>query len=128
MTKMIDVQVEQQFTASAEQVFDAWLQPDTARRWMIAALHSMGLQEHVRRVEIDARVQGKLTFSDMRDGTEAVHWGTYREISLPHRPEFTWFTTAEDEQENASEVTLVITPRKPGCHASITHSMDARYE
>ncbi len=75
MPKIIEVKVEHQFSAAAEQVFDAWLQSDTARQWMIASLQSMGLEGDVRRVEIDARVNGKFTFSDMRDGNEAVHWG-----------------------------------------------------
>jgi len=128
MPGMIEVKVEHQFSASAEQVFDAWLQPDSARQWMIASLKSMGLEGDVRRVEIDARVQGKFTFSDMRDGNEAVHWGYYHEISRPQRLVFTWFTSEEEEQENASLVTLVITPLEQGCRATITHSMDARYE
>lgn len=128
MPGMIEVKVAHQFSASAEQVFDAWLQPDSARQWMIASLKSMGLEGDVRRVEIDARVQGKFTFSDMRDGNEAVHWGYYHEISRPHRLVFTWFTSEEEEQENASLVTLVITPLEQGCRATITHSMDARYE
>lgn len=125
MPRMIEVKVEHQFAVSAEQVFDAWLQPDSVRQWMIASLQSMGLEGDVRRVELAARVHGKFTFSDMRDGNEAVHWGNYLEITRPHRLVCTWFTSEEEERENASLVTLVITQLGQGCGATITHSMDA---
>jgi Activator of Hsp90 ATPase homolog 1-like protein len=48
--------------------------------WMAASLQSWGLAGDIRRIEIDARVGGKFFFSDMRDGTEARHWGSYLEL------------------------------------------------
>lgn len=94
---------------------------------MSAALQSMGLSGDVRRVEIDPRVGGSFTFSDMREGTEAVHWGTYRELDRPRKLVFTWFTSEEDERENTSLVTLTLEPREEGCVATIVHRMDAKY-
>ena len=44
---------------------------------------NLGLAGDMKRVEIDARVGGKFYFSDMRDGTEARHWGTYLELDRP---------------------------------------------
>ena len=55
----------------AERVFDAWLDPDTVRAWMQLLSFGWGAMD-VRRVEIDARVGGRFTFSDMREGQEAV--------------------------------------------------------
>ena len=81
----------------------------------------------VRRIEIDPRVGGRFTFSDMREAGEAVHWGFYREIDRPRRLVFTWFTSPEEEEENTSVVTLTIEPTGDGCVATIVHSMDAQW-
>lgn len=127
MPKMIEARVTHEFSASAEQVFDAWLDTVSVKQWMQASLQSMGLPGDIRRVEIDPRVNGKFTFSDMRDGGEAVHWGYYQAIERPHRLVFSWFTSEEDELDNASLVTLTITPKDTGCQAVITHSLDAKW-
>ncbi|MCW5830832.1 MAG: SRPBCC domain-containing protein [Labilithrix sp.] len=81
----------------------------------------------IRRVEIDARVGGKFTFSDMRKEGEAVHRGYYLEIDRPRKLVFTWFTSDEEEQENNSVVTLTIEPLASGCRATMTHGMDERW-
>ena len=70
----------------------------------------------VRRVEIDARVGGKFTLSDMRKKGEAVHWGDYPEIDRPRKLAFTWFTS--EEEENNAVVTLTIEPLAGGCRAT----------
>lgn len=127
MKRYLEAKVSHEFKARAEQVFDAWLDPQLARRWMTASLKSAGLSGEVRRMEIDARVGGRFTFSDMRQGGEAVHWGTYLEIDRPRKLVFTWFTSKEDEAEGSSLVTLLIEPRGTGCLATITHRMDEKY-
>lgn len=113
-------------TVPAERVFDAWLDPNIARLWMSRAVPGMPAFD-VRRVEIDARVGGRFTFSDMRDDGEAVHWGTYKVIDRPRKLVFTWFTSEEEEQEDNSTVTLTLEPRGLGCVATVVHRMDARW-
>jgi uncharacterized protein YndB with AHSA1/START domain len=127
MKKYVEAKVVHEFAASAERVFDAWLDPSLVKRWMGAALKSFGLSGDVRRIEIDARVGGRFTFSDMRDGSEAVHWGTYLEIVRPRKVVFTWFTSEKDEKEDTSVVTLLIEPRGSGCTATIVHRLDTKY-
>ena len=123
MAETVEARVEQSFNASPERVFDAWLEPDLVTQWMSAALKQLGLSGDIRRLEIDAHVGGQFTFSDMREGGEAVHWGTYLEIDRPRKLVFTWFTSDEEEQENSSVVTLTIEPDGNGCSATIVHSM-----
>ena len=123
----VEARVEHAFRASPERVFDAWLEPDLVTKWMRAALRQLDLSGDVRRVEIDPRVGGRFTFSDMRDDGEAVHWGTYLEIDRPRRLVFTWITSEKQEQENSSVVTLTIEPDGDGCLASIVHTLDAKY-
>ncbi|WP_210278296.1 SRPBCC domain-containing protein [Phyllobacterium myrsinacearum] len=82
MVETVKARVSHRFKASAERVFDAWLDPEVAHRWMQQPFPGMGPMD-VKRVEIDPRVGGRFTFSDMRDDGEAVHWGCYREIDRP---------------------------------------------
>lgn len=125
--RIVEARVEHTLNVPAERVFDAWLQPDYVRQWMSAALRAHGLAGDIRRVEIDARVGGNFVFSDMRDGQEAVHWGTYLEIQRPRRIVFGWFTSQEAEKEGSSIVTLTIQPQGDGCRATIVHRMNEEY-
>src|SRR5262245_57338597 len=123
MSSKIEARVSHRFKATAERVYDAWLDPKQVRVWLSASLKSLGLAGDVRRVEIDARVGGKYFFSDMRDGTEARHWGAYLELVRPHKIVFTWIVD-ESEEANPSKVTLTIRPEAEGCVATIVHEMD----
>ncbi|HEX9878074.1 MAG TPA: SRPBCC domain-containing protein [Gammaproteobacteria bacterium] len=127
MTDTIEARVEHRFASSAERVFDAWLDSRSVREWMAAALKSFGLSGDIRRVEIDARVGGRFTFSDMREGGEALHWGTYLELDRPRKLVFTWFTSEEDEEASSSLVTLTLAPDGEGCVATLVHRMDAAW-
>jgi uncharacterized protein YndB with AHSA1/START domain len=126
MVETVKARVSHRFKASAERVFDAWLDPELARRWMQQPFPGMGPMD-VRRVEIDPRIGGRFTFSDMRQEGEAVHWGYYRVIDRPHKLVFSWFTSEEEEQEDTSIVTLTIRSLGDGCEATIEHSMDAQW-
>jgi uncharacterized protein YndB with AHSA1/START domain len=126
MTPRIEARVSHRFTASAERVYDAWLDPAQARLWMTAALKSGGLAGDVRSIEIDPRVGGRFLFSDMRNGMEARHWGTYLELDRPRKIVFTWIVDPADEAD-PSRVTLTIEPDGTGCTATIVHEMDAKW-
>jgi uncharacterized protein YndB with AHSA1/START domain len=126
MESKVEAKVSHRFQATAERVYDAWLDPQQVRVWMAAAQRSFGLAGDIRRIEIDARVGGKFLFSDMRDGAEAKHWGTYLELDRPRKIVFTWIV-AESEEANPSTVTLTIQPEADGCLATIVHAMDAKW-
>lgn len=81
----------------------------------------------VRRIEIDARVGGQFTFSDMRQEGEAVHWGYYIEMDCPRKLVFSWFTSEKEEQEASSIITLTLEPLTVGCRATIVHTMHQRW-
>lgn len=126
MSGKVEAHASHRFRATAEQVYDAWLDPVMVRVWMAAALRSFGLPADIRRIEIDARVGGKFHFSDMRGDTEARHWGTYLELDRPRRIVFTWIVD-ESEEASPSTVTLSIEPAPDGCIATIVHEMDAAW-
>ena len=123
MSAGIQARVSHRFKASAERVFDAWVRPDSVRRWLKAALKEMGLAGDIRRVEIDARVGGGFLFSDQRGAEEASHWGRYLEFDRPRRLVFTWFTDPSEESK-LSTVTVTIEPDGDGCVVTLVHEMD----
>jgi uncharacterized protein YndB with AHSA1/START domain len=126
MDSRIEAKVSHRFKATAERVYDAWLDPKQVRIWMAAALRSLGLAGDIQRIEIDAKVGGNFHFSDMRDGTEARHWGTYLELDRPSKIVFTWIVD-ESEEASPSKVTLSIHSEPDGCVATITHEMDKKW-
>lgn len=127
----IEARVGEQLRCTPEQLFSAWLEPPQIRQWMASALKTYGLPGELRRIETDARVGGKFCFSDMRNGAEAVHVGSYLELERPRRIVFTWMvgaTAEEAEKEtNPSKVTLKIEPAADGCIATMVHEMDAKW-
>ena len=75
-----EVRVTRRFEASAEAVFDAWLDPETAGRWLFATPDG-----EMVRVEIDPRVGGRFEIVEQRDGEEVLHTGVYEAIERPSR-------------------------------------------
>jgi uncharacterized protein YndB with AHSA1/START domain len=114
--------VTHRFSAPATAVFDAWLDPNLVRRWMAGAV-SEAADGKIDRVEIDARVGGAFTFTDWRDGEEAIHHGTYLEIDRPRRLVFTWLP----EPGEHSVVTIDITPNPDGCTLELAHEMEKKW-
>jgi uncharacterized protein YndB with AHSA1/START domain len=105
--------VKHRFGASAERVYDAWLDPKIARQF----LYTTGTTEVVR-CEIDARVGGKYTIVDKRDTEEVLHEGTYLEMERPRRLVFTLRVPKYSPDED--RITLDITPLERGCELTLT--------
>ena len=106
------------FTASAERVFDAWLDPDWLGRWMFGPNVR---DERIVRLGLEPRVGGKYSFVVNRAGTEVDHVGEYLELARPRRLVFTWGT--RDSLPATSRVTVEITPLDGACELTLTHEM-----
>jgi uncharacterized protein YndB with AHSA1/START domain len=78
------VRVERDIAAPPEDVFDAWIDPQSMRVWM--APEPLAVAD----VECDVRVGGtyRVVMID-RDGS-VEHFGKYLEIDRPHQLVFTW--------------------------------------
>jgi uncharacterized protein YndB with AHSA1/START domain len=126
MSDKIAAKVSHRFKVAAEQVYDAWLSPESVRVWMAAALRSFGLEGDIRRIEIDPTLGGKFLFSDVRGGVETPHWGTYLELDRPRKIVFTWIVDSSEEA-NPSTVMLSIETEGEGCVVTIVHEMDAKW-
>lgn len=110
----VSLSVSHRFTASPERVFDAWIEPDTAGKWLFAAPNG-----EMVRVEIDACVGGKFVFVDRRDGEDVEHTGEYLELDRPRRLVFTF--AVPKYSPVVTRVTIDIVPTKTGCDLTLTH-------
>jgi uncharacterized protein YndB with AHSA1/START domain len=118
----LSVRVTRRYAASAERVFDAWLNPAMIGRWMFGPAIR---DEEVLRLQVDARVGGGFSFLVRRDGQEIDHVGTYRQIDRPRRLVFTW--GIEGESRDESQVAIEIAPLESGCELTLTHEMDPKW-
>jgi uncharacterized protein YndB with AHSA1/START domain len=107
------VRVSHHFSASAERVFDAWLDPQTAGKWLFATPTGQMV-----RVEIDARVGGRFVIVDRRNGEDVEHTGEYLEIDRPRRLVFTFGVPKYSPV--FSTVTVEIAPDATGCDLTLT--------
>jgi uncharacterized protein YndB with AHSA1/START domain len=110
----VTVKVSRWFDATAERVFDAWLDPQRARQFLFTREGQV-----IIRAEIDARVGGSFLFVARRDGSNIDHVGRYLEIDRPRRLVFTLCVPSVWSDDN--RVTVDIVPRERGCELSVTH-------
>jgi len=99
---------------TAEQVFDAWLDPKSAGKWLFATPTG-----EMVRVEIDARVGGRYTFVDRRNGVDVEHIGEYLEINRPRRLVFT--LAVPKYSTLYTTVSIEIVPQGTGSQLTLTH-------
>ena len=118
----ITVIVEKEFGASAEFIFNAWLDKAFLAQWMFGP--------HVRDeeiLELENYPEPGGTFSYLVKRGEHVinHLGTYLEI-VPHkRLVFTWGVDVEAGAD--SVVSIEIERRSSGCTLRLVHDMDIKW-
>ena len=96
------------FEASPERVFDAWIDPETARKWLFTSPTSES-----NRTELDPRVGGEWTITDRRDGVDYTALGEYLEIDRPRRLVFTF--AMPQFSPHSDRVVVEIAPEGMGC-------------
>ena len=110
------VRLTRRFSAPAGRVFDAFLDPEVARRFLFATPDG-----EMVRVDIDARVGGRFFVTERRDGEDVEHTGEYLEIDRPRRLVFTFGVPKYDPAYD--RVTIEIEPTEDGCELTLTQVM-----
>lgn len=113
----VSLTVTHRFTASAEDVLDAWLHSPKARCWLFVSKPNTSLV----RAEIRERVGGMFCLTDLRDGEEVDHVGEYLEIDRPRRLVFT--LSVPKYSPDFDKVTVDVVPEGKGCVLTLTHEM-----
>jgi len=107
--------VRRRFRASPERVFDAWLDPKTAGKWLFAKATGQ-----IVCVEIDGRVGGWFYIVDRRNGEDIEHVGEYVEVDRPRRLVF----TLSVEKYARNRVSVEIVPLPNGCELTLTDDIE----
>jgi uncharacterized protein YndB with AHSA1/START domain len=118
--KPVTVSVTRRIGAEIERVFDAWLDPSRAGKWLFATPDGEMLT-----VEIDPVVGGHFYLVERRSYGDAEHWGTYLEIDRPHRLVFLFAT--EKDHPGGDRVTLEFTADGDGCVVTLTQVMSPEW-
>ena len=95
------VVVRRTIAASAEELFDAWLDPQALALWMRPGT----IQSTVAQVE--ARVGGNYEITMQGTSGPIVHKGVYRIIERPIRLAFTWITAFTENRETLVTVDFI---------------------
>jgi uncharacterized protein YndB with AHSA1/START domain len=122
MNLPVKATITKRFNASAERVYDAWLDPEWIGRWMYGPNVR---EERIVRLGLEPRVGGSFSFVVDRAGTEIDHVGEYLELSRPRRLVFTWAT--RDSLPDISRVTVEIVPLDTGCELTLVHEMGSAW-
>lgn len=105
--------VERTIKAPPEDVFNAWLNPEMLRRFMMPAA---GMS--VPRASNDPEEGGRFEVVMLAGEKEIPHAGTYREINPHDRIVFTWESPFSVDD---STVTLTFAPADEGTFVTLTH-------
>ncbi|MEO5894091.1 MAG: SRPBCC family protein [Vicinamibacterales bacterium] len=110
------VRITHRFAESAERVFNAWLDPATAGKFLFATPTG-----EMVRVQIESRRGGRYEIIERRDGGEVAHLGEYLEIERPTRLVFT--LSVPRYSAHVDRVTIAISSLPDGCLLTFTDQM-----
>lgn len=108
------VRVNRQFAVPAERVFDAWVDPQWAGKFLFATPKGEML-----RCEIDARVGGSFLIVERRAGVSIEHFGIYLEVARPRRLSFLLRVPAYSPV--SSRVSVGLLRMEGGCEVVVAH-------
>ena len=107
--------VNHHFDVPAQRVFDAWLDPESARQWLFTAPGGQ-----ITRCEIDARAGGQFVIVDQRGDESVEDVGEYIEIRRPTRMVFPFAVRKYSPQITRVTIDIVVA-FSAGCELTLTH-------
>ncbi len=115
------VRVQRAYACTAETIYDAWLEPELARRFFFTT-------GEVTLCEIDPGVHGRFVVVDRRqlEGSgeatvEIRHEGRYLQLDRPRRIAFSFWLPHFGNQ--SSTVIVDIEPQGDGCELTLRHDL-----
>lgn len=120
MSTPLILRVTRRFSASAERVFDAWLDPEKARHFLFATPAG-----RMTIIEIDPRVGGSFYVVERRGEEDAEHYGEYLEMDRPRRLVFSFAN--EKGARDGDRITIDIVPLEAGCELTLTHELSPEW-
>jgi uncharacterized protein YndB with AHSA1/START domain len=108
------VVVSRRLSHAPAAVFDAFLDPAIARRFLFVTPDG-----EMVKAEIDPRVGGQFNFTDRRDGEDVEHVGEYVELDRPRRLVFSFAVPAFSTESTV--VALDFAPFGQGSEVTLTH-------
>ena len=121
MTAPVILTISRDFDATPEAVFDAWLDPAKAGKFLFKTPDGEMLT-----VEIDARVGGRALVVERRASGDAHHRLRYEVIDRPHRLVFLFAADPAEEGE-WTRVSIDIVAKGQGATLTLTHEMDPEW-
>lgn len=121
MTKLVKLTVSHTYSSAPERVFDAWLDPDKAGRFLFATPDG-----EMIKVEIDPVVGGRFNFTERRGADDVEHLGEYLEIDRPRRLVFEFGVPAYSPDRGRVEVDIEGFA-EGGCRLTLTAWVDPAY-
>jgi len=107
------VVVRRTISASAEDLFDAWLDPEALATWMRPG----AIRSTVAKVE--SRVGGSYEITMQGQSGPIVHKGVYQQIDRPKRLVFTWASPGTELRDTL--VTVDFVPAGQRTEVIVTH-------
>jgi uncharacterized protein YndB with AHSA1/START domain len=121
MTDLVKLIVSHTYSSSAERVFDAWLDPDKAGRFLFATPDG-----EMIRAQIDPVVGGGFNFTDRRGADDVEHIGEYLEIDRPRRLVFEFGVPMYSPERGRVEIDIEGFA-EGGCKLTLTAWVDPEY-
>jgi uncharacterized protein YndB with AHSA1/START domain len=116
----VRVRVTHRFTATAERVYDAFLDPAKASKFLFATATGQVVE-----CQIDPRIGGEFSIVDRRAGEDVAHTGKYLELERPRRIVFT--LSVEKYGKDVTTVSIDVAPLGKGCEVTLVHEMPAAH-
>lgn len=105
--------VKRTIAATADELFDAWLDADSLSQWMLPGDHRRNT------VSVDPRVGGAYEIIMHHQDGDKRHYGEYRSIERNKKLVFTWHSNATHQKETL--VTVEFLAAKDSTEIVLTH-------
>jgi uncharacterized protein YndB with AHSA1/START domain len=109
-----------QFDVKPERLFDAWINPQMMRKWL------MTMEATNKVATCDPRVGGTWEIVDVRDGVEYRAIGEYLEVDPPHKLVLTF--RMPQFNDSVDTLTVKIKPLGKGCEMVFTQVIRVPHE